>query len=652
MALTRLLAGLGWLTLGCVQSRASEPSQSPALPTLASRVTSPESAEPPLPLPHVPAPTGDGAIAVTVSRGPVPWTHLRAQNDAETFQFAIVSDRTGGMRQGVFDSAVHKLNLLRPELVMSVGDLIEGYSENERKLESQWDEFDALVRRLSAPFFYVPGNHDLSNDVMRDVWRRRYGNTYYSFVYKNVLFVCLDSMDGELHRVSEAQVEWFRTELAKHQHVRWTLVFLHTPLWDDPAGNPAEAQRWAPLEAALGQRQYTVFAGHHHRYVKRELHSRKYFTLATTGGGSGLRGPAYGEFDQVAWVTMTRDGPELANLTLDGIHDEAVRTEASRAFQNSVLGDDTLKPSPVYYEGTFRRGSSQIVVRNAQNVPLGVTLTPSKDSGLTLNPARIEVELPPHSRGDYAFELTSLSSSPHPLVKLPLVWSARASEPGGPAFELSGSTALSLVRLSSIPRTGQRVNADGALGEWGRLPISVHAPAQVLREANRHHGTDDASFEVGLSHSSAMLSIAVRVKDDHVQAEKHRLPWDQDGIEVRIDARPDPLRAHSQGRFDGQRFLTIAMSPSASPDDDWFAERHLRRPDGVEAAVVKSATGFVAEFNIPKALLESTAGTKLGLVRINVAVNDGDPDGQSQLWWWPDWRTDEDIPGSGTFKLR
>ena len=66
---------------------------------------------------------------------------------------------------------------------------------------------------------YVPGNHDLSNDVMRDVWRKRYGSTYYSFVYENVLFLCLNSMDGELHRVADAQVQWLRSELAKHQNV-------------------------------------------------------------------------------------------------------------------------------------------------------------------------------------------------------------------------------------------------------------------------------------------------------------------------------------------------------------------------------------------------------------------------------------------------
>jgi hypothetical protein len=42
----------------------------------------------------------------------------------------IVTDRTGGHREHVFRDAMPKVNLLRPAFVMSVGDLIEGYTED------------------------------------------------------------------------------------------------------------------------------------------------------------------------------------------------------------------------------------------------------------------------------------------------------------------------------------------------------------------------------------------------------------------------------------------------------------------------------------------------------------------------------------------
>ena len=64
-------------------------------------------------------------IVVQIDPEKNPWIHLNLNNDPDHFQFAIVSDRTGGHRPGVFEDAVKKLNLLQPEFVMSVGDLIE-----------------------------------------------------------------------------------------------------------------------------------------------------------------------------------------------------------------------------------------------------------------------------------------------------------------------------------------------------------------------------------------------------------------------------------------------------------------------------------------------------------------------------------------------
>src|SRR5579863_6918860 len=63
--------------------------------------------------------------------GKNPWTNLGFNNQQRNFQFAIITDRTGGHRPGVFAAAVQKINLMQPEFVISVGDLIEGYSEDK-----------------------------------------------------------------------------------------------------------------------------------------------------------------------------------------------------------------------------------------------------------------------------------------------------------------------------------------------------------------------------------------------------------------------------------------------------------------------------------------------------------------------------------------
>src|SRR5690606_12598337 len=62
-----------------------------------------------------------------------PWTHLKLNNKPGNFQFVIVSDRHGGGRRGVFEDAVRKINLLQPEFVISVGDLIQGYTQKHEE---------------------------------------------------------------------------------------------------------------------------------------------------------------------------------------------------------------------------------------------------------------------------------------------------------------------------------------------------------------------------------------------------------------------------------------------------------------------------------------------------------------------------------------
>ena len=141
-----------------------------------------------------------------------PWTAKKFLNDPADFQFAIVSDRTGGPRAGVFPKAVSKLNELRPEFVITVGDMIQGGRGNRdvKKLKGQWKEFNSFIEGFDMPFFYLPGNHDVGNEVADEIWDEMYGVRYYSFTYKNVLFLCLNTQGGpgtKAH-LQDEQIKW------------------------------------------------------------------------------------------------------------------------------------------------------------------------------------------------------------------------------------------------------------------------------------------------------------------------------------------------------------------------------------------------------------------------------------------------------------
>ncbi len=78
-------------------------------------------------------------------KGPHPWSDKPVLDDPSRFHIAIMTDRTGGHRPGVWMQAVESINLLRPDFVMSVGDLIEGYTENEAQVQKEWKEFLGFI---------------------------------------------------------------------------------------------------------------------------------------------------------------------------------------------------------------------------------------------------------------------------------------------------------------------------------------------------------------------------------------------------------------------------------------------------------------------------------------------------------------------------
>lgn len=278
----------------------------------------------------------------------LPWTHTNFDTAAGQFTFAITTDLTGGERPGVFSTAVAQLAILRPELVMSVGDLIDGPVPADSALTREWDNFDARARAMPAPFFRVGGNHDLTGDTLRAVWKRRYGPTYYSFVYKNALFLILDTEDltpDRARAIFEARNEALRADregrsaqglayysmperafgdigaeqaayaqrvLAEHRDVRWTFVFFHKPVWRNPNDPDFQA-----IEAALADRPYTVFSGHLHSLNRELRKGREYYTLGTTGGGQNAADPM--ALDHITLVTMKATGPSIAHLRLEGI---------------------------------------------------------------------------------------------------------------------------------------------------------------------------------------------------------------------------------------------------------------------------------------------------------------------------------------------
>jgi hypothetical protein len=284
-----------------------------------------------------------------------PVTHLRWNDDADEFRFALVSDRTGGHRADIFSQAIEKLNLMQPEFVLSVGDLIEGGKLTDEKFTATWKEFDSYANKLTMPFFYAAGNHDAGVKESAKFWEGKLGRRYYHFVYRNTLFLILNSDDPSV-AISKEQIAYADKTLKDNPSVRWTFVIVHRPLWTI---NNGVKNGWAEIEKSLNGRPYTVFSGHVHRYEKFVRQGMNYYQFATTGGASKLRGIEYGEFDQFVWVTVKKSGPVLANIMLDAVYPENLEK-----FKTAEPGVSTAKRKatlPVrgfaYFEGSPMPGA-------------------------------------------------------------------------------------------------------------------------------------------------------------------------------------------------------------------------------------------------------------------------------------------------------
>ena len=568
---------------------------------------------------------------LTPESGPEPWTSLSLNNSSDQFQFAIVTDRTGGHRPGIFEKGVSKLNLLQPEFVMSVGDLIEGYTEDLTVLEREWNEFDGFVQALEMPFFYVPGNHDITNQVMEQVWKDRLGLTHYYFIYKDVLFLALNSEDqyrgAGRGSIATPQYEWIQEVLAQHQDVKWTLVFMHQPLWvqeTDPV-------RWGDVEKLLANRKHTVFAGHRHNYQKFERNNANYFMLATTGGGSPLRGPQFGEFDHVVWVTMTAEGPIIANLQLEGVWDENVMTSETKAAIDALTNARPIQIEPLYDGSTTTR----IKITNDFDVPLKATVKTKFSWSYKSDLDQNELEIAPNSVGFIELELEAKGAQQMDKDPVEIGLTVSYAADLLPKVGIPFTYYLAKEQRYTLETSGAPIAIDGKLEEWASLPYQFGAES-----------SDDLQVSFGARYDDEFLYLGAQVMDDELLVKEGSASWQNDNIIFVVNADPLVKSAMQDGSgyYRGSAMLSIAPEVQGRPSGKYFEDR---LPEGSKVICVETEGGYVLEAAIPMSYIQEKQGENWQTLRINMGVRDADSDtNEAPIYTWnPDWKR----IGSGMF---
>ncbi|MBN2362919.1 metallophosphoesterase [candidate division WOR-3 bacterium] len=433
--------------------------------------------------------------------------------------FAVMGDRTGGHVEGVFEKALVQADMLDPDLIINVGDLIEGYSENEQEITEEWNELLPHIRNLSCPFYFTPGNHDITNDVQDAIYRSMVGEPYYSFDHGKFHFIVLDNSRLEnSSEYSRDQIEWLEEDLKKNSEASQIFVFYHKPFWFETLSQGQDE----PLHDLFVKYGVdAVFTGHYHIYFSAEIDGIKYTGVGSSGAEThlGILGPAY----HFLMVSADDKNIEIAVISLEGVHswDQVTVPDIQLADKAVTEGVEIMSPVQVGGDLSVVDASVRITVRNLlPGLPLSDTLKIDLPEGWAASFSEKPVYLEP---GDsVSFEaIFNNSGNLYPLPSLSINYPVRSDM----SFSLAKN--LRIQRKAYAVRVDNPMTIDGVGDEncW-KEPVTVFFSGGEISST-----ADDVKFYfaydtqnlylLALCHEEDMSSIIAEktIRDENIFSE-------------------------------------------------------------------------------------------------------------------------------------
>jgi len=313
----------------------------------------------------------------------------------DAFTFAVFGDRTGGPADGVkiLAEAVEEVNLVHPDLVMTVGDLVNGYNTTPEWM-AQMTEFTGIMNGLICPWYPVAGNHDVywrgANRPDREHetdYEAHFGPLWYALRHKDCWFLCLYTDEGnpetgernfnkpDCQRMSPEQLAFLDSALQRASGARHVFVFLHHPRW--LGGNYGDDWEKVHKRLVAAGNVTAVFAGHIHRMVHSGVRDGiEYMTLATVGGSQSGVAPEAGFLHHWNLVTVRDDGIAVSTFPVGAAMDpRKITREVSDQVRalGSGLRLNVLSAPTIDAQGAVD-GDLVLAVTNPQAAPIEVQI--------------------------------------------------------------------------------------------------------------------------------------------------------------------------------------------------------------------------------------------------------------------------------------
>ncbi len=428
----------------------------------------------------------------------------RGPEEDYTIRFAIIGDRTGGAQPGIYGGILAEIERMKPDFVMTVGDMIEGPARDTTETIERWEEYISLISCLSMPIWFTPGNNDIWDSSSETMYTRYIGEPYFSFDFSYLHFVILDNSRWESSdELPREQLNWLIHDLETEREDAKTLVFIHKPFWNETTaqGKPDTLHR---LFHKFGVD--AVFTGHYHVYFTGTYDDILYTSVGSSGGycQPGPTGLMY----HFLWVTIDRNRISMAPIKMGAVlpWDEVKATDrlTIRRLTESIV--DFPAPLLVGDDIVVSAQELAVIFSNADaEHALEDTARWDVPDGWSVKPATMPVSLGP----DETITLSYAVRSEGPLYPVPIL-SLDVPYREGRAFSLE--RYLPIARTARCSKTDASPTIDGAVddGCWNHPVSRLYAPDGQIAH------TDSTCFY--FSHDDSTLYLAVYCKEAEIDS--------------------------------------------------------------------------------------------------------------------------------------
>jgi len=216
---------------------------------------------------------------------------LSGQNN---FSFVFLPDLhlyPDSLVEASFSQLGKRINHLKPDFVIMGGDMIyTAKNVNDAKAKILFDLMDRELAQFRMPVHLMMGNHetvgitaesgiDKTNPNWgKQMYEKRYGNTYYSFIYGGWKFFILDGIrilekeKNYTEGVDHTQMEWIRSELENTDKKVPLVISIHIPIinphaMEEPKSQALSENSKTVLNMFKDHNLKMILQGHNHIYM-------------------------------------------------------------------------------------------------------------------------------------------------------------------------------------------------------------------------------------------------------------------------------------------------------------------------------------------------------------------------------------------------